>query len=197
MILVIPHNPNLPGGYDKLAAAILRYGRHPNHALYVIAKEEHEDAAFDFAMKIRKQFGRYFAVTVSDQQETMLHASNRMFVAALDALKSYEPTEIEMQEPVMFYFDPTWRPTQDRWLDKFQAEYYIAGAPTTFGKFGDGKVIGPVVLKKDFLQKTKLLNFMPEDIHWREYLAWEIINNGLQSEALGRILPAYIRPFAL
>jgi len=199
MILTIPYNPNLPGGYDKLASAITRYGKHPNHTLFVVAKEGHEDGAFLFAMKVRECFGRYFAVTVPDQKETALRNSNRMFAAALDALKQYEPTEHEMPEPVMFYFDPTWRPTKARWLDEFQSEYYIKGAPTTFGHFkttgGVGKVVGPVAIKRDFLQKTKLLSFLSDSTHWREFLAWEIINNGLPSEALGRVLPAFIRPF--
>lgn len=199
MILCIPYNPTLPGGYDKLTNAILRNGRHPNHTLFVTSKEEHGDGAFEFAMKIQAQFGRYFAVTIQDQKEGALHASNRMFVSALDALRQYEPSDSEMPEPVMLYFDPTWRPTKQRWLDEFQAEYYIAGAPTTFGHFkrtgGVGRVVGPVAIKRDFLQKTKLLSFLPPDVHWREFLSWEIIGCGLQAEALGRILPAYIRPF--
>lgn len=198
MILTLPYNPTLPGGYDKLVSAILRYGKHPAHTLFVAAKAEHEDGAFEMAMKLKDHFGRYFAITVPDQPETALRASNRMFVASLDALRAYAPAAHEMPEPVMLYFDPTWRPTQDRWLDKFQAEYYIAGAPTTFGHFqtkGTARVVGPVAIKRDFLKITKLLSFMPDDIHWREYLAWEIIQNGLQAEALGRILPAYIRPF--
>lgn len=200
MIVAIPYNPSLPGGYDKLASAISRYGKHPNHALFVISKDEHQDGAFDFAMKVQEMFGRYFAVTVVDQPgETMLKTSNRMFLAALDALRSYQPTENEMPEAAMLYFDPTWRPTKARWLDELQAEYYIAGAPTTFGHFsttgGIGKVKGPVILHSRFLNLTKLLTFLPADAHWRDFLAWEIINNGLQSTAFGRILPAFIRPF--
>lgn len=199
MIVTIPYNPSLPGGYDKLASALTRNGKNQHHTLFVLAKEEHEDGAFDFAMKVRDYFGRYFAVSVPDQQETMLKASNRMFLAALDALKTYVPLETEMPEPVMLYFDPSWRPTKVGWLNEFQAEYYIAGAPTTFGHFrttgGIGKVVGPVAIKRDFLTKTKLLTFLPDDRHWRDFLSWEIIGNGLVSEAFGRILPAYIRPF--
>ena len=194
MILTIPFNPTLPGGYDKLTSAILRYGRHPNHTLFVAAKEEHEDGAFALAMKLKDQFGRYFAVTVPDRQETGLRASNRMFVAALDALRDHVPAEGEMPDPVMLYFDPSWHPRKARWLDEFQAEYYIAGAPMTFGHFGKGRIEGPVALSRRFLKETKLLTFLPQDTHWREFLAWEFINNGLQSEALGQDLPAYIRP---
>lgn len=194
MILTIPYNPTIPGGYDKLTSAILRYGRHPNHLLFVAAKEEHEDGAFALAMKLREQFGGYFAVTVPNRQETGLQASNRMFVAALDALRDHVPSYGEMPDPVMLYFSPSWHPRKPRWLDEFQAEYYLSGAPMTFGCFGKGKVDGPVAISRRFLAETKLLRFLPQDKHWREFLAWEIINNGLQSEALGQSLPAYIRP---
>ena len=198
MILTIPYNPTLPGGYDKLTSAILRYGRHPNHTLFVAAKEEHEDGAFAMAMKLKEQFGRYFAITVPDRQETGLRASNRMFTASLDALRAYEPTEEETHDPVMFYFDPSWHPRKARWLDEFQAEYYLAGAPVTFGNFvrrgTSARIDGPVAIHRRFLSETKLLDFLPQDTHWREFLAWEIINNGLQSEALGQTPPAYIRP---
>ena len=196
MILTIPYHPSLPGGSDRLAGALSRNGRHPNHTLVVITQAAHEDAAFDFAMKIHGQFGRYIAVTIPDQQEPMLVTSNRMFLAALDMLREYVPADYEMPDPSMLYFDPTWRPTKQRWLDEFNSDYYLAGAPTTFGCFRDGKPIGPVVIKQDFLKKTKLLDFLPgAGTHWRDYLAWEIINNGVNAEALGRTLPAYIRPF--
>jgi len=196
MILTIPYNPNLPGGYDRLTGSILRLGKYPSHTLAVVAKAQHEDAAFDFAMKIHGQFGRYLAVTVPDAQEMMLAASNRMFLAALDMLWDYAPTEHEMPDPAMFYFDPSWRPTKQRWLDEFNTEYYLAGAPTTFGCFNEQKPVGPVVIKQDFLKKSKLLGFLPgAGAHWRDFLAWEIINNGVNTEALGRTLPAYIRPF--
>lgn len=194
MILTIPYNPKTPGGYDKLSASILRHGRHPAHTLFVVSKEADEDAAFAFAMKVQNQFGRYFAVTVPDQRESMTRASNRLFVAALKALESYEPSETENAESVMLYFDPTWKICKPRWLDEFQAEYYIAGAPVTMGNFKGEKVTGPVAINRRFLKLTKLLSFLPDSTHWREFLAWELINNGLQSTAFGRILPAYIRP---
>lgn len=200
MILTIPYNPSLPGGYDKLVSAILRNGRHPLHTLFVTALPQHEDGAFELAMKLKDQFGRYFAVTVPPpvKSETAIQSSNRAFLAALDALRTYGPGEEEMPEPVMLYFDPTWRPTKKRWLDEFQAEYYIAGAPTTFGNFQTSgekaRVVGPVAIKRVFLKKTKLLDFIPDRTHWRDYLAWEIVNNGVKAEAFGRILPAYIRP---
>src|SRR6478609_8333553 len=137
MILAIPYNPNLHGGYDKLVGAINRYGRHPAHTLFVLAQEEHEDGAFALAMKLKDQFGRYFAVSVPTPEvpDSAIAGSNRVFLAAMDALRSYEPTENEMPEPVLFYFDPTWHPRKTRWLDEFQTEYYLAGAPVTFGCF--------------------------------------------------------------
>lgn len=198
MILAVPYNPTLPKGYAKLVADLNRNGRHPNHALFVVSQEVHQDEAFEFAMKVKDQFGRYFAVTVPTQDTGMIWTSNRMFLAAMDALKSYIPTPEEMQEPVMLYFDPTWKITRPRWLDDFQAEYYIRGAPVTFGNFrvkGEkARIEGPVAINSRFLKITKLIDFLPRDLHWREFLAWEIVNNGLQSEAFGRISPAYIKP---
>lgn len=195
MILCIPYSPTLPRGYDKLVGAISRNGKHPAHTLFVISESAHDDAAFQLAMKLRDYFGRYFAITVPSQPESMVMTSNRMFIAATEALKNYAPAAHEMQEPVMLYFDPTWRPTKPRWLDEFQTEYYIRGAPTTFGNFRKDKVVGPLAIKRDFIGKSSLLRFLSGKAHWREFLAWELINNGVQAEALGRILPAYIRPF--
>lgn len=198
MILAIPYNPTLPGGYDKLASALIRHGRNPNHSLFVVSTEEHEEGAFAFAMKVRTQFGRHFSITIPNQPESMLGASNRIFLAALDALRSYEPTEDEMQEPVMLYFDPTWKITVPQWLNAFQAEYYLKGAPLTFGYFrvkGEkSRVDGPVAISRGFLKISKLLPFLSDKTHWREFLAWEMTNNGLQSEAFGRNAPAYLRP---
>ena len=200
MILTIPYNPTLPGGYDKLVSSITRFGKHPMHTLFVVSLPQHEDGAFDLAMRLREYFGRYFAVTVpaAAQPESGTHLSNRMFTAAVDALRSYEPTEQEMPDPVMLYHDPLWRPMKVRWLDEFQAEYYIAGAPDTFGLFqskGDkARVEGPVAVSRKFLAKTDLLPFLSGETHWREFLAWEFIRNGLPSTAIGRTLPAYIRP---
>ncbi len=200
MIVALPYSPDLPGGYDRFVSAITRYGKHPSHTLFVIAKEEHTDGAFELAMRLKEQFGRYFAISLDERRETRLQESNRMFLTALNALKEYQPTENEMPEPTMIYFDPTWRPMKQRWLDEFQMEYHLAGAPATFGCFqtkgGKGKILGPVAINRRWLGITKLLDFLPANTHWREFLAWEIINNGLQSPAIGQLLPAYIRPFA-
>lgn len=198
MILTIPFNPNLPGGYDRLINALLRNGKHPNHTLIVLAKQEHEDPAFDFAMKLREHFGSLIAKSIpsSDTPRSAVAESNTLFLTALEALRTYVPGDHEMQEPAMLYFDPTWRPTKTRWLDEFNTEFYLAGVPTTYGYFKEDKPLGPVVLKQDFLTKSKLLEFLPgAGTHWRDYLAWEIINNGVNAEALGRTLPAFIRPF--
>lgn len=201
MILTIPYNPSLPGGYEKFVASIMRNGKHPGHTLFVTALPQHEDGAFDLSMKLKDYFGRFFAIQVEApaKPETPVQASNRAFLAALHALQSYEPLPNEMPEPVMLYMDPTWRPTKQRWLDEFHTEYYIKGTPVTFGNFetrGDqARVVGPVVISRRFLGLTKLLDFLPADTHWRGFLAWEFVNHGLQAEAIGRTLPAYIRPF--
>lgn len=200
MILAIPYNPNLPGGYDRITSSILRNGKHPNHTLFVVALPQHEDGAFALAMKLKDHFGRHFAITVPSPRhpETKIQASNRTFLAALDALKTYVPSENENAEPVLLYFDPTWRPTKARWLDELQADYHLAGTPVIYGNFnaqGDNaKIEGPVVISRRFFGKTILVDFIPHDTHWRNFLAWEMIKNGLQAEAFGKVLPAYIRP---
>lgn len=199
MLLAIPFNPTLPGGYKKLADSILRYGRHPNHTLIVPSLVSHEEEALEFAMKLKDQFGRYFAVTVPDQPETMLRTSNRIFTATMKALNDHTPAPGEMPEPVMLYHDPTFKPFKKRWLDEFQAEYYLSGAPTVFGRFkvdGDtARVEGPVAINARFLKATKLIDFLPDDAHWRDFLAWEMFNVGVSAEAIGKVLPAYIRPY--
>lgn len=199
MLLAIPYNATLPGGYDRLTDALKRSGRHPNHTLVVISTVEHEEGAFEFAMGLKDFFGRYFAVTLPDQKETMLRGSNRIFRAAMTALHEYRPLPNENQEPVMLYLDPTWRPTQKRWLDEFQTEYYFAGAPLIYGRITrEGKkarVDGPVAINARFLQRSTLIDFVPDDVHWRDYLAWEMFNVSVKAPAIGKILPAYIRPY--
>ena len=201
MLLTIPYNPTLPCGYDKLVSAIQRHGKHPLHTLFVASQQEHEDGAFELAMKLKDHFGKYFAITLPPpaHPETMLKVSNRMFVAAMDALRTYKPTGTDHPKTVMLYMDPSWRPTKPRWLDEFQSDYYLAGAPKVFGHFkteGDkARIEGPVAVGIDFLAHTQLLNFIPPSAHWRDYLAWEMVNVGVRADAFGPVAPAYIRPF--
>lgn len=199
MLLAIPYNPTLPGGYERLIGAFQRLGKHTAHTLIVLTSEAHEDGALALAMELKDVFGRHFSVTIQDQKEPMVKTSNRMFVAAMDTLKKHVPASSEMPEPVMLYFDPTWRPTQKRWLDEFQAEYYIAGAPTIYGYFKTkdekARVEGPVAINVRFLKQTQLIDFIPDNVHWRDYLAWEMFNSGVKAPAFGKALPAYIRPY--
>jgi hypothetical protein len=200
VLLAIPYNSTLPGGYDKLTDAIKRLGRHPGHTLIVLSTVEHEEGAFEFAMGLKDYFGRYFAVTLPDQPESMLKTSNRVFRAAMTALHDYLPTPTEHPEPVMLYMDPTWRPTQKRWLDEFQTEYYFAGAPLVYGRIKTDKtkarVDGPVAINVKFVQQSTLIDFVPDDTHWRDYLAWEMFKVSVKAPSIGKVLPAYIRPLS-
>lgn len=195
MILSLPFHPDLPADYDRFAAHLKRKGSMPHHTLMVVALQQHEEEAFSFAMGLANSFQRNFLVAVPTEHETFLRSSNRLFKAACKALHEYAPGREEIADPAMVYFDPTWRPVRNRWLDELQSEYYFANGPTVFGNFEDGIPTGPIVLSKEYPAKSRLIDFIPGDIHWRKYLASEMVNFGVKTDAIGPHEAAYIRPY--
>lgn len=197
MILCLPFHPSSPVDYDKFAGHLKRKGSMPNHTLLVVTLQQHEEQAFSFAMGLAGMFHRHFLSVVPDDRGTTLKHSNRMFLAACKALHEYAPDRKEIADPAMLYYDPSWRPVKNRWLDELQAEYYFQNAPVVFGNLVDGSPVeGPVILAKSYPAKSRLLDFLPDNEHWRKYLASEMVNLGVKTDAIGSQEAAYIRPYA-
>lgn len=74
----------------------------------------------------------------------------------------------------MLYFDPTYRPVSQFWLDNLQANYFRSGAPEVFGKFVNGLPIGPIILNMHYVNTSTLREFLPSNTHWRNFLAAEM-----------------------
>jgi hypothetical protein len=200
MLLAIPYHPSTPADYADFSVHLRKKGTNPSHSLVVVCRREHEDEAFTFAHSLSSSFHRHFLAVIPDLQETMLDTSNRMFKEAVKFHFNYATDGNEMADPPMAYFDVTWRPTKSRWLDELQSDYFLKGAPTIFANFapqepGPPAPTGPLVLAKDYTTKSKLLDFIPQSLHWRNYLAWEMSNLGVACTAVGPADPAYIRPF--
>lgn len=194
MILSIPFHEDSPVDFEKFAAHLKRKGHMPNHVLMVVCLAQHEEKAFSFAMGLAGYFARHFMVVVPKEKETVLRSSNRLFKAACKALHEYEPKKNELQDPPMCYYDPSWRPVKNGWLDMLQSEYYFANGPTVFGSL-EPRSVGPVIFSKEYPAKSRLLDFLPDNAHWRKYLASEMVNFGVKTDAIGTSEAAYIRPY--
>jgi hypothetical protein len=197
MILATPFHPALPVDYEGLALHLRRKGTNAGHALVVLCRREHEDKAFEFGHGLSALFHRQFIHTLPDLSGNGIQVANRFLLAALEFLRSYVPGSGEIPDPALLLFDPTWRPQANRWLDELQADYYLRGARDVMACFegSDPPVTaGPVVFGRDFVTRCTLLDFLPADTHWRHYLAWEMFNLGVKTDAIGRKEPAFIRP---
>ena len=201
MILCIPYHPKITD-FTKFGAALRKLGTNPSHSLMVVSTREHEEDAFEFLMGLKDGYLAAKTVVIPDAAgEPATRLLNRFFVAAMTALAGHVPGPSEHPKTVMLYFDATWRPFTNRWLDDLQAEYYLRGAPRVFGRFedrGEGFAplsAGPVAFAKDFPARSKLLDFVIDSgRHWREYLAWELVNSSVKTDTIGRIKAASIRP---
>jgi len=200
MILCIPYHPRITD-YAKFSLALRKLGTNPSHSLVVISNREHEEAAFEFQMGLVDGFLSGKSVVVPDiPGETPMQFTNRMFLGTMKMLDEHVPGPSEHPKPVMVYFDPTWRPFTNRWLDDLQGEYYLKGAPLAMARFEtreDGLPVtaGPVLFAKGFPKHSKLKNFLIDSgKHWREFLAWEIVNVAVKTDTIGRNKAASIRP---
>ena len=196
MILCLPYHASLPCDFKKLVSHLKSKGSHPSHSLMIVCNHRHEEAAFSVAMGLTKLFARQEMVIIPDEeQETMLRASNRLFKAAMKAFHDYKSQPPEHPNPAMCYYDPTYRPVINRWLDGLQSDYYLQGGPTVMARFADEITVGPVVFGPQFPRQSKLIDFVPDTIHWRRYLASEIVNFGVGTGIIGDDAESYIRPY--
>lgn len=197
MILCLPYHASIPCDFKKLVSHLKSKGSNPSHSLMVVCNYRHEEAAYSIAMGLAKQFPRQEMVVIpDDEKETLLKASNRMFKAAMKALHDYKSQPPEHSNPAMCYYDPCYRPIINRWLDGLQSDYYLLGGPAVLARFGEGMTtVGPVVFGPQFPRESKLIDFIPDTIHWRRYLASEIVKLGVETGVIGDDAESYIRPY--
>lgn len=188
MLTILPYIPNVTD-YDNLAAEMKKRGNLLNHPLLVISEPEHEDAAYLIGAKLADLFSNTKSAVLPDAPRRPVQLANDLFLMAVRVSQSLA-TSPEAQDPAILYYDPQYRPTKTGWLDAIQSEYYLMRAPHIYGastKDDEGALIfnGPVVLSRKYGRESGLLDFLPENVHWRTHLRWEFTNNSVNTKLIG------------
>jgi hypothetical protein len=169
MFCVIPIIQNPLYDYSSLSTAIAKAGMNQHHTLATIALQSNDEEAYTFAESLVDFYGKHVKITLEDRPTTTYERANRFFNAACKAYqKSGDP------KFPMIYFDPTYRPTSQFWLDNLQANYFRSGAPEVFGNFVNGLPVGPIILNMHYVNTSTLREFLPANTHWRNFLAAEM-----------------------
>jgi len=190
MILAVQFIPGLTD-YKALAAEFKKRGNLSNHVLLVLSEAEHEEEAYQFGTEIVDLFGHsvFKALPIMERRKAQL--ANDLFRHAVWFTMRYKPEDGEIADPALLYFDPTYRPSKTGWLDAIQSEYYLMRAPYAFGSSKpdvEGARIfnGPMVVSKEYGPTSGLLDFIPENVHWRNHLRWEFSKNSRETRLIGQ-----------
>jgi len=201
VILAFPLHSSLPVNYDDFGDELKRRGTNKGHSVLVIARPEDEEAAVDLGMELGKNFSGHAVEILPATGLRTIEASNRFFQTALRSLvakprsghaKKKPPIggpTVQPENAPMLYLDPRYRPNKTKWLDELQSEYFAAGAPAVMC----GPVLdvnrpdfGPAILvNKNYPMESGLLDFLDGTVHWRKFLASELINRAVFTEKLG------------
>lgn len=195
MILAIPYFPGLTD-YEQLAATLRKRGQLGGHVLKVISRVEDEADAYAFGDSIGSLFLKATFHGIETQDRTMIQLSNDFFKAACRIVYSYAPEPGELVDPALLYLDPNYRPVKNGWLDTIQTAFYVNREPPVFGTFEDELVVGPVVITKNFVRKSALVDFLPPDTQWRLYLRWELAKEAQETELIGNSAESVLKPFS-
>ncbi len=194
MFVAVPFHPAVPTDYSELAKTIRKLGTNPNHTLAVASTRSYDEEAFQFADSLSDHFGRHVKITV---EKGTAAAANRFLIAVLRAFSKFQPSSKEPKDSPLLYLDPTYRPNSPRWLDDLQTDYFAQGAPMVYGNFKEAEpptVLGPVIISKAFLQRSSLVDFLPPNENWRDYLAWEMFKNSVKAVGMGSHESAILSP---
>lgn len=197
MLVCLPYHPDLPVNYPDLAKSIMRCGTNPNHTLAVICLRSNDEGAFHFSTSLSDYFGRHVRASMDDQPESPMMTANRFYNEAVRVFKKYVPSSHEAEHSPMMIADPTYQPVTPRWLDDIQSDYFRCGAPRVFGNFSEGDTpvpVGPLVLNRDFVDTCNLASFLPPNVHWRKYLAWELLKSSVKATGIGTHESAVLAP---
>lgn len=169
MFTVVPIIQNSAYDYRSLATAIAKAGANQHHTLATTALQSNDEEAYTFAESLVDFYGKHVKITLADLPTKSHALANRFFNAACKAYqKSGDP------KFPMLYFDPTYRPASQFWLDNLQANYFRSGAPEVFGNFVNGLPVGPIIFNMHYVSTSTLREFLPANTHWRSFLAAEM-----------------------
>lgn len=197
MILAIPFHPSAPVDYNQVVSDIKRLAGNGSHTLLVISRPTDEQQGLDMVISLSQSFGRHYNAVLQQEGSTALQTANMLFATATRFLARYAPKAGEPSEVPLLYLDPTWRPKGKFWLDKLQSEWFLRGKPPVMGNPGDPEnpdFRGGVILGKSYAASSALIDQMPDNQHWRKFLAWELFRNAVVTESIGDTNAAVLQP---
>lgn len=187
MILATPFVP-ASTDYEHYARELRRKGKLLTHVHLVLSRPEDEEAAYAFGEGLSDIFLKSHTVVLPEDARNGNQLSVDLFRAALRFTYEYVAGEGELANPAMLYMDPTFRPQENAWLEKIQAEFYFHNAPMVMGRFTKDEpkmLIGSAVFAKGFFKKSTLLPFVPANMHYRQYLQHELRHNAIETFLIG------------
>lgn len=197
MIVTIPYHPKVEVDYDRVVTDLKKLAGNGAHSVLILARPEDEQRGLDIAMSLSQSFGRHFSGVLQHGGRTPAETANLFFRTAIRFLSKYVPTANEPEEVPMLYLDPTWRPKGKFWLDNLQSEWFRKGKPAIMGNPGDPEnpdYQGGVIVGPSFPKKTTLTEQLPDNQHWRRFLAWEMFSNGVVTDSIGTHDKAVLQP---
>jgi hypothetical protein len=187
VILATPFIPTATD-YEHLAKELRRRGKLLTHVHLVLSRLEDEDAAYAFGEGLSDIFLKSHTIVLPEDTRNGNQLSVDLFRAATRFAHEYVAGTGELANPAMLYMDPSYRPLENAWLEKIQAEYYFHNAPMVLGRFTREEprlLAGPAVIRKDFYARSTLLKFVPPNIHYRNYLQHEFLQNAVETTLIG------------
>ena len=190
MIIAFAYVPELTN-YKDLTKAINAQGQLQGHQLYVVCREEDETKANSFADSLADTFGRAHIAVLPAATRTPVQLANEFFRSACRFMWSFKPASAEEDpEPVLLYFDPTYRPVKPLWANTLQSSHYLFRKPVTgdFQPDADGAQVpqGPLIVSKQFVNASGLIDSLGASEHWRLRLKWEFSKNFLSTNLIGK-----------
>jgi len=198
MIVYIPFHPEVPN-IGTLAETLLKRGQCDNHTLVVVAHRQYEPGASDFRNEVADLWSDASVVVTDAIDGGLVAMANSLFRTTISHFKNRAPKASEPEATPMLYFDPSWLPSKNGWLDAIQSEFFYKGLPqvlanTTPNARGEKITQGPVLFSREYVKNTALVPHLPANIHWRIYLRHEIAVVEMESETISTGSRSVIRP---
>lgn len=197
MLLTLAHHPKVPVDYDRVVSDLKRLAGNGGHTILVISRPEDEQRGLDLAMSLSQSFGRHYHGVLQTSGNSIAETANLFFRTAMRFLAKYVPEKTEPEEVPMLYMDPTWRPKGKFWLDKLQSEWFLKGKPQIMGNPGDPEkpdFEGGVIVGPSYAKSSTLVDQLPDDQHWRKFLAWEMFKSSVVTDSIGTDESALLQP---
>ena len=186
MLLCTPYVSPSPFDYKAYATALRKRGNLLGHTHIVVSTVENEAEAYEFGSELSDLFLSSSFVALAAKERGPIQLANDLFRAACRRVATYKHAEGELPNPAMLYMAPDYAPTTNGWLDLIQSEYYLRQAPLVMGRFSeDNLIVGPVVLGREFFKSSGLLPFIPDNVHYRNYLQHELASSSVSTNLIG------------